>query len=35
MVSWDTIDEKDRDFMSDGAQEPSLEYMSWEFGEWQ
>ena len=29
IVSWETIDEKDRDFMSDNAIEPSLEYMSW------
>ena len=29
LVTWDTIDEKDRDFMMDGATEPSLEYMSW------
>ena len=29
IVTWDTIDKKDRDFMSDNATEPSLEYMSW------
>ena len=29
LVSWDTIDEKDRDFISDNTTEPSLEYMSW------
>ena len=29
LVTWDTIDEKDRDFMMDGTTEPSLEYMSW------
>ena len=29
LVSWETIDEKDRDFMSDNSTEPSLEYMSW------
>jgi hypothetical protein len=29
IVTWDTIDKKDRDFMSDNTTEPSLEYMSW------
>ena len=29
IVTWNTIDEKDRDFMSDDSLEPSLEYMTW------
>ena len=44
MVTWDTIDEKDKDWLStcSGLQsanctnpEPSLEYMSWVYGQWQ
>ena len=29
LVTWETIDNKDRDFMMDNATEPSLEYMTW------
>ncbi|MDC2965379.1 cadherin repeat domain-containing protein, partial [Gammaproteobacteria bacterium] len=29
LVTWNTIDEKDRDFMSDNSVEPELEYMTW------
>ena len=29
IVTWDTIEKKDRDFMTDATTEPSLEYMSW------
>ena len=29
IVTWDTIEKKDRDFMSDTTTEPSLDYMSW------
>ena len=29
LVTWNTIDEKDRDFMNDSSKEPSLEYMTW------
>ena len=29
IVTWETIDNKDRDFMMDNTTEPSLEYMTW------